>query len=256
LTEQLQDQFRLLKRLYAAELKGFDEPRLEGRVLRELSRIYQRTDEPDIRRLFTLLFRRAAISHKCQQKIELAKRLGEFLMRQKGRGKRIFFFERIASAVEVEEEIEEGRCVDESFRLVADSLRSVDPHAWCKTIQSGLTSTDRQQILDEFRRFPAATLLCCRMLDEGLNVPEIDVAVLVSSSQTKRQRIQRIGRALRTTADNVRPLIISFYVSETTDAKTIQHDDELFKGVATIHRANAQNLIDQVQDLLASRDGK
>ena len=40
-------------------------------------------------------------------------------------------------------------------------------------------------------------LLCCRALDEGLNVPETDVGIILSSTGSLRQRIQRIGRILR-----------------------------------------------------------
>ncbi len=255
LTDQLQDQFKLVKGLYATELKGIDEVKLEWRLLRELSRIQRRTSDPQIGRLFGQLFRRAAISHKCEQKIQLAKQLGHFFIHQQGRGKRIFFFERIQSAVEIEDTVED-RSVTDSFQEVADTLHAIDPDAWCKTVQSGLNTKDRRRILDEFRSSAVATLLCCRMLDEGLNVPEIDVAVLVSSSQTKRQRIQRIGRALRRSSEGKRPLVISFYVSETTDANTIKYDHELFAGVATIHSVSKESLINHVQELSAPRQTK
>jgi RNA polymerase primary sigma factor len=86
------------------------------------------------------------------------------------------------------------------------------------------------------------------MLDEGLNIPEIDVAVLVSSSQSKRQRVQRVGRALRKSRHGTRPLIISFFVAETTDANTIQHDRELFSAVARICQVNADGLLDKLKE--------
>ena len=40
-------------------------------------------------------------------------------------------------------------------------------------------------------------MVTCTALDEGLNVPDINAAVIVSQTMSNRQRIQRLGRALR-----------------------------------------------------------
>ena len=59
------------------------------------------------------------------------------------------------------------------------------------------TGLERQKILDESRQYqtPIFAMYC---LDEGIDVPEFQSAILVSSSTSKRQYIQRRGRILRT----------------------------------------------------------
>ena len=48
-----------------------------------------------------------------------------------------------------------------------------------------------------FKKGIYRVLVTCTALDEGLNVPDINVAVIVSQTMSSRQRIQRLGRALR-----------------------------------------------------------
>ena len=56
----------------------------------------------------------------------------------------------------------------------------------------------RRDNLRLFRKGLFDVLVCCRALDEGINVPEASVAVVASSTASSRQRIQRLGRILRT----------------------------------------------------------
>ena len=56
---------------------------------------------------------------------------------------------------------------------------------------------EKRNVLYRYRNFEIRILVSCRALDEGLNVPETDVGIVVSSTQTDRQRIQRLGRILR-----------------------------------------------------------
>ena len=51
-------------------------------------------------------------------------------------------------------------------------------------------------------------------LDEGFDVPEAEVALIVSSSATKRQRIQRLGRVLRSTVKKDRATVITLYATK------------------------------------------
>ena len=74
------------------------------------------------------------------------------------------------------------------------------------------------------------------MLDEGIDVPDIDAAILVASTKSKRQRIQRFGRVLR--KSEKKPLIITLIVPETSEGRIIQDDEETFQGAADLHNAN------------------
>ena len=91
--------------------------------------------------------------------------------------------------------------------------------------------------------------MACRVLDEGIDIPEIDAAILVASTQTERQRVQRIGRALRKGA-GTRPLIVTLYAEGTSDQNVVSNDDELFCGDATIYRERAATVLDRVHKLV------
>ncbi len=56
-------------------------------------------------------------------------------------------------------------------------------------------------------------LVTCRALDEGLNVPNTEVGMIVSSTKSTRQRIQRMGRILRTAENKDLGVIISLFTS-------------------------------------------
>ena len=98
-----------------------------------------------------------------------------------------------------------------------------------------------------------AALLACRVLDEGVDVPEIDAALLVASTQSKRQRIQRIGRALRRGDGQKRPLIITLFVPETNDRNVTQEDASVFGSAAKIHRVTEEDCLPTIRALLARR---
>ena len=62
---------------------------------------------------------------------------------------------------------------------------------------SRIAGPRRRENLRMFRKGIFDVLVCCRALDEGLNIPEVQVAIIASSTSSTRQRIQRLGRVLR-----------------------------------------------------------
>ena len=80
--------------------------------------------------------------------------------------------------------------------------------------------------MSEFYDGTCRILVTCTALDEGLNVPDIEVAVIVSQTMSLRQRIQRVGRALR--KGKKRAKIYTIYI--TDDEK-----NTLIKEFANLH---------------------
>ncbi len=56
---------------------------------------------------------------------------------------------------------------------------------------------ERRSILDRFRAGTYSKLVTGRVLNEGVDVPDCRVAIIVSGNSTKREYIQRLGRILR-----------------------------------------------------------
>lgn len=56
---------------------------------------------------------------------------------------------------------------------------------------------ERRDILNQFRKHRYSKLVTGRVLNEGVDVPDANVAIVVSGSSTTREYIQRLGRVLR-----------------------------------------------------------
>lgn len=67
----------------------------------------------------------------------------------------------------------------------------------CTVYHSSLSTASRRSNLAEFRAGTFNVLVTCRALDEGMNIPETNIAIIASSTKSTRQRIQRLGRVLR-----------------------------------------------------------
>lgn len=58
-------------------------------------------------------------------------------------------------------------------------------------------SSERDQLLKKFREGIYPTLVTSKVLNEGVDVPEANVAIVVSGSGSTREHVQRLGRILR-----------------------------------------------------------
>ena len=56
---------------------------------------------------------------------------------------------------------------------------------------------ERREILDRFRRGEYSRIVAANVLDEGVDVPDANVAVVLSGSGSEREFTQRLGRVLR-----------------------------------------------------------
>jgi len=66
-----------------------------------------------------------------------------------------------------------------------------------QSFDSALTRSERTERLTLFKDGKIQVLCAPRVLDEGIDVPKVDVGVIVSASQSRRQMIQRLGRIVR-----------------------------------------------------------
>ena len=82
-----------------------------------------------------------------------------------------------------------------------------------------LDNAEREENLNNFKSGNLNVLVSCTALDEGFDMPEADGAMILSASSSKRQRIQRMGRVLRITANKENALIVTVYSSNTEYVK-------------------------------------
>ena len=155
-----------------------------------------------IRALKTIYFQRRRLFNKAENKWELLRLLlsDDYWIEQFSNGRWIFFHQ----------EIEE---CDKTARLLSDVLgwENVRSH------HSQMKTDERQNILAEFDRGQFNCLCAVQTLDEGLDIPDLNGIVIMSGSTTKRQQIQRCGRALRRAPNKDNAFLVIFLAQSDDD---------------------------------------
>jgi len=75
---------------------------------------------------------------------------------------------------------------------------------------------EREAVLERFRAGTVSALVSSQVLDEGLDVPDADIAIIVGGSSSSRRHVQRIGRVLRPRGGK-RAVIYELMVEESTE---------------------------------------
>ncbi|RLF00336.1 MAG: hypothetical protein DRJ57_01025 [Thermoprotei archaeon] len=81
------------------------------------------------------------------------------------------------------------------------AVRLVEPR--CALITGSTSKGRRLRALEDFKRGSVRVLVTTTVLDEGVDVPDADVAVILSGTGQARQMVQRVGRVLRWTPGKV-----------------------------------------------------
>ncbi len=72
--------------------------------------------------------------------------------------------------------------------------------------------SERAHIIELFKRGSIKVLIGIKALDEGIDIPNAENAILLSSSTNPREYIQRIGRVIRYHKDKTKAIIYDFIV--------------------------------------------
>lgn len=76
---------------------------------------------------------------------------------------------------------------------------------------------ERREILDGFRDGRYVAVVTSRVLDEGVDVPDAELGVIVSGTGSGREMVQRLGRLLRPKRDGARARLIEIISEETRE---------------------------------------
>jgi len=122
----------------------------------------------------------------------------------------------------------------ESIAQAEEAKRLLDTHGHSVSIYHSLLSDSIRRLnLKMFRRGVFDVLIACRALDEGFNVPEARIALIGAGTASKRQRIQRIGRVLRSMTGKENAEVITIYATDVEEARLAQ-EAQGFKDVVKI----------------------
>jgi superfamily II DNA or RNA helicase len=87
-------------------------------------------------------------------------------------------------------------------------------------VHSRLPTKDRHAVLDRFASGDIPVITAPRVLDEGIDVPTADLAVIMGASRSRRQMIQRMGRIMRRKPDGRRARFAVLFVEGTIEDPT------------------------------------
>jgi len=107
---------------------------------------------------------------------------------------------------------EQKEQAEEIYRMIERSLGPI-----AGLYHSSIHANTRVRILSQFRDRSIRVLCSCRCLDEGIDVPDADIGIVISSSSVSRQRVQRLGRIIRQFPGKHAACLYYLYVRESTD---------------------------------------
>jgi RNA polymerase primary sigma factor len=86
-------------------------------------------------------------------------------------------------------------------------------------LDSSMKTWERDRVFSDFEKEDGETVVIAapRLLDEGIDVPSADLAIILASNRSKRQMIQRMGRVIRKKDDGRPAKIFILYVKDTSE---------------------------------------
>lgn len=85
------------------------------------------------------------------------------------------------------------------------------------TVHSGLDASERRSVLSRFAAGGLQVVTAPQVLDEGVDVPAADLAVILAASRSRRQMVQRMGRVLRRKPDGRLARFVVLYAEATVE---------------------------------------
>lgn len=95
-------------------------------------------------------------------------------------------------------------------------------------LDGSTSSKTRDDVLNRFREKLIHGIAAPMLLDQGIDVPSADLAIITGRSKSRRQMIQRIGRVIRRKKDNGMGKIIILISKGTIDDPDVNDNDAFY----------------------------
>ena len=105
------------------------------------------------------------------------------------------------------------------FTARAENAYAIAEKNLIPAITAEVKSRDRERILGKFREGRLMAIASARVLNEGIDVPDARVAIVVAGTLGQREHVQRIGRILRP-APNKAALAYELFTQGTMDERS------------------------------------
>lgn len=101
---------------------------------------------------------------------------------------------------------------DELYRL----LQSLYPEK-AGRYHSKMGNQANKNILERFRTGSIRILIACKAIDEGIDVPDASIGIVMSGTSSQRQHIQRLGRMIRPALEKDRASLYYLHMEDTSE---------------------------------------
>lgn len=113
----------------------------------------------------------------------------------------------------------------QTVKAANHAINRLDPLLNIEIITGETNRGERERILHELRVGTIDAVAAPRVLDEGIDVPNANLGIVISASRTRRQMIQRMGRILRRKPLGSGARFVILFASDTLeDPRTDERD--------------------------------
>jgi superfamily II DNA or RNA helicase len=105
------------------------------------------------------------------------------------------------------------------FTAHTDLVYRLSERFFLPAITHETSADERRDILARFRDGTYSRIVTANVLDEGIDVPDANVAVVLSGSGSEREFTQRLGRILRPNTDGSRALLYELVTTDTAEER-------------------------------------
>ncbi len=127
----------------------------------------------------------------------------------------------------------------ETVRAANHAINRLDPHVSIELITGSTARRQRREILDDLRVRKLDAVASPRVLDEGVDVPDANLGIVMSASRTRRQMIQRMGRILRRKPPGIAARFVIMFAKDTLEDPANRIDrDGFLDEIETISHAS------------------
>jgi len=206
--------------LAGEHLADYDIKRIEVDLTPEERAVYERHQET-----FTDYLKRSSITMRSGSDYqELVKRSGTdpdareaLLAKQRAREIMMNADRKVERLADILDRHREDRVL--VFTAHTDLVYRLSERFLLPAITHETGASERREILERFREGDYSRVVTANVLDEGVDVPDANVAVILSGSGSEREFTQRLGRILRPTGDDSRALLYELVSDETAEER-------------------------------------
>jgi len=122
----------------------------------------------------------------------------------------------------------------QTVKAANHAINRLDPLLKIEIITGDTGRRQRERILENLRTGNIDAVAAPRVLDEGIDVPDANLGIVISASRTRRQMVQRMGRILRRKPEGSGARFVILFATDTLEDPTTEERDGFMEEIKDI----------------------